>query len=123
MTNFDIYNWPKNYVEDCFAQENDELENIFVDDYIMKDLDFYTSELEEHELEQLLSTVTKLASYFSRLRISVVEILGVKILNRLLDEADEEFESNLEQNSKNPFKKINSSQVTEEIRKQFEEEE
>ena len=89
----------------------------------MKDLDFYTSELEEHELEQLLSTVTKLASYFSRLRISVVEILGVKILNRLLDEADEEFESNLEQNSKNPFKKINSSQVTEEIRKQFEEEE
>ena len=34
MQYYDVYDWPKNFLEDSLMSENNELGNIFVDDYI-----------------------------------------------------------------------------------------
>ena len=36
MQYYDVYDWPKKFLEDSLMSENNELENIFVDDYIKK---------------------------------------------------------------------------------------
>ena len=95
MQYYDVYDWPKNYIEDSMHSKNMELENVFVDDYIAKVLNTKvgdTDEIHEAHLEELLSIISNLASFYSRLRVTVDEILGNLIVERLLDEADREAE-------------------------------
>ena len=125
MKFYDIYDWPKNYVEDSLLSKNDELENVFVDDYIDKVLDVKindTNAKEEAYLEELLSIISNLASFYSRLRVTVDEILGNLVLERLLDEADKEAEGYSDLGEKNPMVKVEDKKLLEELGKLFEEE-
>ena len=125
MKFYDIYDWPKNYVEDSLLSKNDELENVFVDDYIDKVLDVKindTNAKEEAYLEELLSIISNLASFYSRLRVTVDEILGNLVLERLLDEADKEAEGYSDLGEKNPMVKVKDKKLLEELGKLFEEE-
>ena len=125
MQFYDIYDWPKNYVEDSLLSKNDELENVFVDDYIDKVLDVKindTNAIEEAYLEELLSIISNLASFYSRLRVTVDEILGNLVLERLLDEADKEAEGYSDLGEKNPMVKVEDKKLLEELGKLFEEE-
>ncbi|MAV04086.1 MAG: hypothetical protein CMC31_00280 [Flavobacteriaceae bacterium] len=125
MQYFDIYEWPKNYVEDSLLAESDELENIFVDDYIAKVLNTKvgdTDEIHEAHLEELIKVISNLASFFSRLRVTVDQILGNLILERLLDEADKVAEGNSNLGEKNPFVKVEDKDLLEELKQLFEEE-
>ena len=125
MQYFDIYEWPKYYVEDSLLDESDELENIFVDDYIAKVLNNKvgdTDEIHEAHLEELIKVISNLASFFSRLRVTVDQILGNLILERLLDEADKVAEGNSNLGEKNPFVKVEDKDLLEELKQLFEEE-
>ena len=74
------------------------------------------------KLEELLSIVSRLASFFSRLRVTLDEALGEVILNRLMEEADREAEGHLDISDLHPFKRINKDDLPESIKNLFEEE-
>jgi len=122
MKFLDIYNWPKHFVEDSISSENNELENIFVDDYIAKVLNMNLENCNELELDELLRKSSLLASFFSRLRITVNQILGNMVLERLLDEADREAEGFSDLGSRNPFVKVENKDLPNKLKKFLEEE-
>lgn len=122
MQYYDVYDWPKNFLEDSLMSENNELENIFVDDYIKKIMHTKIEDFDEKKLEELLSIVSRLASFFSRLRVTLDEALGEVILNRLMEEADREAEGHLDISDLHPFKRINKDDLPESIKNLFEEE-
>ena len=122
MQYLDIYDWPKNFLEDSLMSENNELENIFVDDYIKKIINTKIYDFEENKLEELLNLISKLASFFSRLRVSLDEVLGETILNRLLEEADKEAEGFSDISDTYPFKRIDKKDLPEIIKNILEEE-
>ena len=76
MQYYDVYDWPKNFLEDSLMSENNELGNIFVDDYIESIINTKIDDFDENKLEELLTLISKLASFFSRLRVSLDEALG-----------------------------------------------
>tara|TARA_B100001121_G_scaffold114355_1_gene100692 strand:+ start:467 stop:835 length:369 start_codon:yes stop_codon:yes gene_type:complete len=119
---YDIYDWPKNYVEDSLLSKNDELGNIFVDDYIESIINTKIDDFDENKLEELLTLISKLASFFSRLRVSLDEVLGETILSRLLDEADKEADGYSDISDTNPFKRIDKKDLPETLKNIFEEE-
>ena len=122
MKFLDIYNWPKHFVEDSISSENNELENIFVDDYIANVLNMNLENCNELELDELLRKLSLLASFFSRLRITVNQILGNMVLERLLDEADREAEGFSDLGSRNPFVKVENKDLQNKLKKFLEEE-
>ena len=122
MKFLDIYNWPKHFVEDSISSENNELENIFVDDYIANVLNMNLENCNELELDELLRKSSLLASFFSRLRITVNQILGNMVLERLLDEADREAEGFSDLGSRNPFVKVENKDLQNKLKKFLEEE-
>ena len=122
MQFYDIYDWPKNYVEDSLLSKNDELGNIFVDDYIESIINTKIDDFDENKLEELLTLISKLASFFSRLRVSLDEVLGETILSRLLDEADKEADGYSDISDTNPFKRIDKKDLPETLKNIFEEE-
>ncbi len=122
MKFYDIYDWPKNYVEDSLLSKNDELGNIFVDDYIESIINTKIDDFDENKLEELLTLISKLASFFSRLRVSLDEVLGETILSRLLDEADKEADGYSDISDTNPFKRIDKKDLPETLKNIFEEE-
>tara|TARA_X000000368_G_C22812638_1_gene615340 strand:+ start:168 stop:539 length:372 start_codon:yes stop_codon:yes gene_type:complete len=123
MQYYDVYDWPKKFLEDSLMSENNELENIFVDDYIKKIMHTKIEDFDENKLEELLSIVSRLASFFSRLRVTLDEALGEVILNRLMEEADREAEGHLDISDSHPFKRIDKDDLPESIKNLFEEEE
>lgn len=122
MKFLDIYNWPKHFVEDSISSENNELENIFVDDYIANVLNMNLENCNELELDELLRKLSLLASFFSRLRVTVNQILGNMVLERLLDEADREAEGFSDLGSRNPFVKVENKDLLNKLKKFLEEE-
>tara|TARA_Y100000816_G_scaffold290745_1_gene280219 strand:+ start:303 stop:671 length:369 start_codon:yes stop_codon:yes gene_type:complete len=122
MQYLDIYDWPKNFLEDSLMSENNELGNIFVDDYIENIINTKIYDFEENKLEELLNLISKLASFFSRLRVSLDEVLGETILNRLLEEADKEAEGFSDISDTYPFKRIDKKDLPEIIKNILEEE-
>jgi len=122
MKFLDIYNWPKHFVEDSISSENNELENIFVDDYIANVLNMNLENCNELELDELLRKLSLLASFFSRLRVTVNQILGNMVLERLLDEADREAEGFSDLGSRNPFVKVENKDLPNKLKKFLEEE-
>lgn len=122
MKFLDIYNWPKHFVEDSISSENNELENIFVDDYIANVLNMNLENCNELELDELLRKLSLLASFFSRLRVTVNQILGNMVLERLLDEADREAEGFSDLGSRNPFVKVENKDLLNKLNKYLEEE-
>lgn len=122
MKFLDIYNWPKHFVEDSISSENNELENIFVDDYIANVLNMNLENCNELELDELLRKSSLLASFFSRLRVTVNQILGNMVLERLLDEADREAEGFSDLGSRNPFVKVENKDLLNKLKKFLEEE-
>ena len=119
---YDVYDWPKNFLEDSLMSENNELGNIFVDDYIESIINTKIDDFDENKLEELLTLISKLASFFSRLRVSLDEVLGETILSRLLDEADKEADGYSDISDTNPFKRIDKKDLPETLKNIFEEE-
>ena len=122
MQYYDVYDWPKKFLEDSLMSENNELENIFVDDYIKKIMHTKIEDFDENKLEELLTLISKLASFFSRLRVSLDEVLGETILSRLLEEADKEAEGFSDISDTYPFKRIDKKDLPEIIKNILEEE-
>jgi len=122
MQYYDVYDWPKNFLEDSLMSENNELGNIFVDDYIESIINTKIDDFDENKLEELLTLISKLASFFSRLRVSLDEVLGEIILSRLLDEADKEADGYSDISDTNPFKRIDKKDLPETLKNIFEEE-
>jgi len=122
MQYYDVYDWPKNFLEDSLMSENNELGNIFVDDYIESIINTKIDDFDENKLEELLTLISKLASFFSRLRVSLDEVLGEMILSRLLDEADKEADGYSDISDTNPFKRIDKKDLPETLKNIFEEE-
>ncbi len=122
MNYLDVYDWPKNFIEDSLTSENNELENVFVDDYIKKIISTKIEDCEENKLQELLTIVSCLASFFARLRVSIDDALAESILNRLMDEADKEEEGHSDISESNPIKRINKNDLPDWIKNLFEEE-
>ena len=122
MQFYDVYDWPKNFLEDSLMSENTELGNIFVDDYIESIINTKIDDFDENKLEELLTLISKLASFFSRLRVSLDEVLGETILSRLFDEADKEADGYSDISDTNPFKRIDKKDLPETLKNIFEEE-
>jgi hypothetical protein len=122
MQYHDVYDWPKNFLEDSLMSENNELENIFVDDYIESIVNAKIDNIEENKLEELLTLISNLSSFYSRLRVSLDEVLGEKILSRLLEEADKGAEGYSDISDNNPFKRIDKNHLPETIKNILEEE-
>lgn len=122
MQYHNVYDWPKNFLEDSLMSENNELENIFVDDYIESIINAKIDNIEENKLEELLTLISNLSSFYSRLRVSLDEVLGEKILSRLLEEADKEAEGYSDISDINPFKRIDKNDLPETKKNILEEE-
>ena len=108
MSDKNIYNWPKKFLEASELEDVVKNQNIFVDDYVN---DVHKDHLEgfnEEELKIVLKKISNLASFFSRLKTNTEEALGEIILMRLLDEADMEAEGNYDNETPPQFKRVDN---------------
>ena len=64
MQYYDVYDWPKNFLEDSLMSENNELGNIFVDDYIESIINTKIDDFDENKLEELLNPYFKVGIFF-----------------------------------------------------------
>jgi hypothetical protein len=118
VNSFDIYELPKQYLEDVFESFHDEgTSTIFVDDYIQEIME----SLELHNVEELLFKFSKLASFFSRLKNETDKLYGNLLLEKLIDQADMVADGVIEDHESIPFKRTNISEF-ERVLKLFEEE-
>jgi hypothetical protein len=118
VNSFDIYELPKQYLEDVFESFHDEgTSTIFVDDYIQEIME----SLELHNVEELLFKFSKLASFFSRLKNETDKLYGNLLLEKFIDQADMVADGVIEDHESIPFKRTNISEF-ERVLKLFEEE-
>ena len=89
------YLWPKNFVEDTIRTE-DSIEKPFVEEYTEKIFNNEIYCLSEDELNALIKHLSAVASFYTRLRRSVIKHTGHVMLTRMMDEADFEAEFNSE---------------------------
>ena len=121
VNSFDIYELPKQYLEDVFESFHDEgALTIFVDDYIQEIMESLES-LELHNVEELLFKFSKLASFFSRLKNATDKLHGDLLLEKFIDQADMVADGVIEDHESIPFKRTNISEF-ERVLKLFEEE-
>ena len=121
VNSFDIYELPKQYLEDVFESFHDEgASTIFVDDYIQEIMESLES-LELHNIEELLFKFSKLASFFSRLKNETDKLYGDLLLEKFIDQADMVADGVIEDHESIPFKRTNISEF-ERVLKLFEEE-
>jgi len=121
VNSFDIYELPKQYLEDVFESFHDEgASTIFVDDYIQEIMESLES-LELHNVEELLFKFSKLASFFSRLKNETDKLYGDLLLEKFIDQADMVADGVIEDHESIPFKRTNISEF-ERVLKLFEEE-
>ena len=91
--NFDIYTIPEKFIEKSYLLsliDNDE--EVYVDDFISSFINKNLSDMQEEELEDFIKIISKFASFYSRLRVESNKLLGLLILERMMDEADREAE-------------------------------
>ena len=121
VNSFDIYELPKQYLEDVCESFHDEgASTIFVDDYIQEIMESLES-LELHNVEELLFKFSKLASFFSRLKNETDKLYGDLLLEKFIDQADMVADGVIEDHESIPFKRTNISEF-ERVLKLFEEE-
>jgi len=121
VNSFDIYDLPKQYLEDISESFNEEgASTIFVDDYIQEIMESLES-LELHNVEELLFKFSKLASFFSRLKNETDKLYGDLLLKKFIDQADMVADGVIEDHESIPFKRTNISEF-ERVLKLFEEE-
>lgn len=121
VNSFDIYDLPKQYLEDISESFHDEgASTIFVDDYIQEIMESLES-LELHNVEELLFKFSKLASFFSRLKNETDKLYGNLLLEKFIDQADMVADGVIEDHESIPFKRTNISEF-ERVLKLFEEE-
>ena len=92
MMNFSSYYlWPKKYVEDT-VNTDDSSRKPFVEQYTEEIFNKEIYGLEEEELNTLITHLSYIASFYSRLRRKVIKHTGEVMLERMMDEADFEAE-------------------------------
>ena len=91
------YLWPKKFVEDTVNTEG-MAEKPFVDEYTEEILNKELYDLEEEDLKSLINQLSYAASFYARLRRTVMNHTGRIMLKRMMDEAD--FEAEFEQELK-----------------------
>tara|TARA_B100000035_G_scaffold251524_1_gene220675 strand:+ start:638 stop:949 length:312 start_codon:yes stop_codon:yes gene_type:complete len=85
------YLWPKKFVEDTIRTE-DSIEKPFVEEYTEEIFNKEICFLEEDQLYVLITHLSTVASFYTRLRRSVIKHTGHVMLERMMDEADFEAE-------------------------------
>jgi hypothetical protein len=121
VNNFNIYDLPKQYLEDISESFHDEgASTIFVDDYIQEIIESLESS-ELHNVEELVFKFSKLASFFSRLKNETDKLYGDLLLEKFIDQADMVADGVIEDHESIPFKRTNISEL-ERVLKLFEEE-
>ncbi len=91
--NFDIYTIPEKFIEKSYLLSLiDNEEEVYVDDFISSFINKNLSDMQEEELEDFIKIISKFASFYSRLRVESNKLLGLLILERMMDEADREAE-------------------------------
>lgn len=81
------------YLDDTYlASLMEEGETVYVDDYVREFINNQLEDKSEDELEEIIRVIEKFASFYSRLRVEVNNLLGDVILERMMDEADREAE-------------------------------
>tara|TARA_Y100000389_G_C17298086_1_gene431510 strand:- start:360 stop:671 length:312 start_codon:yes stop_codon:yes gene_type:complete len=90
------YLWPKKFLDDATKEKNKDLKP-FVDNYVEEIINRKLVGLSEEELESLISELSHITSFYSRLRNGIIRYVGGIALSRMMDEADfeAEFESEL----------------------------
>ena len=91
--NFDIYTIPEKFIEKSYLLSLiDNEEEVYVDDFITSFINKNLNDMQEEELEEFIKIISKFASFYSRLRVESNKLLGLLILERMMDEADREAE-------------------------------
>ncbi len=91
--NFDIYTIPEKFIEKSYLLSLiDNEEEVYVDDFISSFINKNLSDMQEEEIEDFIKIISKFASFYSRLRVESNKLLGLLILERMMDEADREAE-------------------------------
>ena len=91
--NFDIYSIPEKFIEKSYLLSLiDGEEEVYVDDFITSFINKNLNDMQEEELEDFIKIISKFASFYSRLRVESNKLLGLLILERMMDEADREAE-------------------------------
>ena len=91
--NFDIYTIPEKFIEKSYLLSLiDNEEEVYVDDFISSFINKNLNDMQEEELEDFIKIISKFASFYSRLRVESNKLLGLLILERMMDEADREAE-------------------------------
>tara|TARA_B000000565_G_C23641168_1_gene322829 strand:- start:244 stop:555 length:312 start_codon:yes stop_codon:yes gene_type:complete len=92
------YLWAKKFVEDTVNAE-EMTDKPFVDDYTEEILNKELYDLEEEDLKSLINQLSYTASFYARLRRTVMNHTGRIMLERMMEEADfeAEFEHELKQ--------------------------
>ena len=85
------YLWPKKFVEDTLGNLNS-IEKPFVEEYTEEIFNKEILCLDENELNVLIKHLSTVASFYTRLRRSVIKHTGEVMLERMIDEADFEAE-------------------------------
>jgi len=83
--------WPKKFVEDTVNNEESK-EKPFVEKYTEEIFNKEIYGLDEEELNTLIEHLSTVASFYTRLRRSVIKHTGYVMLERMMDEADFEAE-------------------------------
>ena len=91
------YIWPKKFVEDTINAK-EEADKPFVEEYTEEILHKELYNLEEEDLKSLIYQLSCTASFYARLRRTVMNHTGRIMLERMMDEAD--FEAEFEQELK-----------------------
>ena len=85
------YLWPKKFVEETINAE-ESTNKPFVGEYTEEIFNKEIYGLEEEELNVLIKHLSTVASFYTRLRRSVIKYTGHVMLERMMDEADFEAE-------------------------------
>ena len=91
------YLWPKKFVEETI-NANELRQKPFVEEYTEEIFNNEIYGLDEEELNTLIEHLSTVASFYTRLRRSVIKHTGHVMLERMMDEAD--FEAEFEQELK-----------------------
>ena len=122
MSDKNIYNWPKKFLEANELEDVVKNQNIFVDDFVNEVHKDHLEGFNEEELKIVLKKISNLASFFSRLKTNTEAVLGEIIVMRLLDEADMEAEGNYDNETPSLFKRVDN-EVEIMLKKMLQEEE
>ena len=108
MSDKNIYNWPKKFLEANELEDVVKNQNIFVDDFVNEVHKDHLEGFNEEELKIVLKKISNLASFFSRLKTNTEAVLGEIIVMRLLDEADMEAEGSYDNETPSLLKRVDN---------------